>query len=262
MKTFDLTKEYDFSPNVMDNLNFVYKNFGDQFFIKTDHVIVPVRLEKFIIDTNKLHTFKLWYDLPHRTLDLWPFMIYFLDPILNKINSNSYIANIHRTDSLRGSEIVMLVLEINRKLGVKKTYLNDGATIMCGSRNINLSFFKLIEQGVTFYMKLGFDFEMTSSDSFTSNFKDLSHLKKKLNSLIDQIRKIRIDKIILEYEKTLSMLCDMIKTQSYDKLEIELKTWTPSIKPSDTYYLINPQTDIMNIMYECKLILDISENNG
>lgn len=257
MKVFDLSVDYNFSPNLIDNLYLVHKKFGTEFKIKSDNTIIPVRLEKVIIDTSKLSTFKLFYDMPHQTTELNPFMIYFLDPILSKINSNSYIANIHRTDSIRGSEIVMLVLEINRKLGVKKTFLNDGARIMCGTRFVNLSFFKLIEQGVTFYMKFGFDFEIISSDYFTTKFKNISELKKKLNELIAKIRKLKIRKIISEYEKTLAMLCELITTQSYDKLEIELSTWTPTIKPFITYYESNPHLDTMNLIYECKAVLDI-----
>ena len=208
---FDLGINYDFGSDLQINLAKLKNKFGNKFSIKWMDWILPVRLDMVLIDTDKLKFYKLDYDMPHRTTYLKHLSIFFLDPLTNKLNNNSYIANIHKTDLISGSDMVRIALEINRVLGVKRTSLNDGATILCADTEVDLSFFKLIERGLTFYMKFGFEFEITNPEWFGVHFKNLSQLKNKVSDLISKIKNIKIKPIISEYEKILYMLAYVIK---------------------------------------------------
>ena len=254
---FDLFIDYDFGPSLQDNLVRLDKLFGNNFYVKYMDFMLPVRLEKFMIDTDKSKAYKLYYDLPQRTTYLKPFSIYFIDPNTKKLNNNSYIANIHKTEDIRGSDMVHIVLEINRKLGVKRTSLNDGATILCGETEVDLSFIKLIERGLTFYMKFGFEFEITNTEWFGLHFKNLSQLKSKVHELTEKIKKIKIKTIIAEYEKTLYVLAYLIKTQSYDKFDMELFYGGPTFRPQEIYNQKDPSRYVNQLFIECHSVLDI-----
>lgn len=256
---FDLSINYNFiTADLQDNLIELDNKFGNQFMVKYLDHILPVRLEKSQIDTSKVKFYKLFYDYPHRTTRMKPFSIYFLDPNTSELNSNSYIANIHKTDIISGSDMIRIVLEINRKLNVKKTSLNDGAHITCNEKNtIDLSFFKLIEYGLTFYMKFGFEFEINNKEFFDIHFDNIKQLKTKLHELIGKIRKIKVKSIISEYEKTMYILAHTIKTQAYDDFSIELFYGGSTYKPQELYEQDDPNKQINQLFIECHTVLDI-----
>ncbi len=148
---FDLKNiKLKFGSNPIKNLEILHKNYGSRFKIKYDDVDVNVVLQKKTLDSNNQDFYVLNYDEPDRTDELYPFKIAFFDPIVNKINGNSYIANIRKTKKISGSTMVKLVLEINRILKVKKTFLWDGSSIQCHNEEIDLGLMKVFEKGHTF----------------------------------------------------------------------------------------------------------------
>jgi hypothetical protein len=66
-------------------------------------------------------------------------------------------------------------------LKVNKVYIHDGTTIKCGSEKIDLSFLKLLEKKNTFYMKFGFDFEITDNINLEFKYSTKEDLKKEID---------------------------------------------------------------------------------
>lgn len=257
-KILDFDKDIDsFTSDLISNIESILKEYGETFFLRAKGFLLPVILTKVVIDTNKTFIYKLAYNSDKLTTFLKPFEIQFIDPITKKIGENTYISNIHKTHGISGSQIVEIVLHIQRQLSVKKTYLWDGASIMCGDKEIDLSILKLIERGSTFYMKLGFDYELTGDNDYDMRFNSISELKNKLNEIIQKIREIKIDSLIDEYKKTLDMMCDVIKNQSYQNLDIEYYRGSPTIFPVETYHSEEPFYEVTRIISECKTVLDI-----
>ena len=212
-KIFDLSdiKKYKFTNDLNKNLNELYENFGSSFTIRFNKIDAPVIMAKIKIIANQTECYIVYYNDPYRTSDLYPFKIVFIDKFTMEVGKNSYISDIHKTDSISGSEMVLLVLEINKVLGVKKTYLYDGTTISCGNKQYDLSFIKLIEKGITFYMKFGFDFDINSNEYFMTKYKTKKDLTTRLKKIIIQIKNIRIDDIIKEYFDTLDVINQVVK---------------------------------------------------
>ena len=146
MKILDILKKYNFTDDVQNNIKILLKKFGSKFNIKYKKHILPVEIYK----DNNLKCFKLYYNIENRTYDLFPFNINFIDPITTELNNNTYIGNIHKTDNISGSEMVKIVMAINKILNVKKTYIHDGTQIKCGTFEYDLSYMKLLEKNTTF----------------------------------------------------------------------------------------------------------------
>jgi hypothetical protein len=108
---------------------------------------------------------------------------------------------------------------------------------------MDLSYIKLIERGTTFYMNLGFDFEVTDKDWFYKRFSSTKELKKKIYSLIKKIRTIKTVSLINEYEATISLITKIIKDNYNGKFEI--------------LYNNSNLTKEAEIFDECKTMLEI-----
>ena len=196
-KIFILSKKYDFIINndLQNNLKKIHKIFGEEFIleviINNRKIKIPVSLkytsEKF---------YRLFYNIEDRMSTQLPFKIDFIDKFTKKINDICYVVNIHKTDNIKGSEMIQLVNEINKKLGVKKAYLNDATTIYCKDIPYDLSFMKLLERNEGFYMKYGFDIDnkfkkdlvlkLIKSCKIVKN-KDIKNIYNKLFNLIMSI---------------------------------------------------------------------------
>lgn len=200
------------------------------------------------------------YDIPKRTSNLYPFIIDFIDNHTMEKNSNSYISNINKTDKITGSEMVNLCLEINRILGVNKTSLGDGTSVICdkNKESMDLSFIKLIERGTTFYMNLGFDFETENSSNvmFYYRYTNKKDFVKELNRVLDAIRKIKTEELIREYKNTLKLTTKIIEENYKKPLEIIKEDNGHNIH-DNIHYVENPKDKISDIITECKEVLDI-----
>ena len=254
---WSLDKLKGFNKNIQNNIEILYKTYGNKFTIKYNNKLIPVILDRIEYKNLKMKIFQLRYD-DKRIDGLYPFSILFIDPLLFVKNNNTYINNIRKSDDLNGTEMVKLVLEINKTLSVNKTYLYDGTTISCGNNNYDLSFLKLIEKYHTFYMKFGFKYVPKSGSRTTNHFKSYNELNSTIVDIVNKIRKIKIMDIINEYNDTLNLLCDVIIKQDYDNLTIELSDLhSYVISPSIPTQKDDSKESIIGIMEECKIMLDL-----
>ncbi len=257
---FDLKNiNLKFTSNVKKNISILEKKYGKKFIIKLDELEVNVVLEKKKIDSNNMEFYILRYDEPDRFDDLYPFKISFYDPITKKINSNSYIANIRKTDKISGSSMVKFVLEINRVLNVKKTWLWDGSTVQCMGKEIDLGLMKIFEKGHTFYMNFGFKPDITSPAYDLLLFNNNKQLDDKLESLLSKVKKITIKSIISQYNKLIDILTQAIKSQDFDSLQIiNIDTYTFSpINSNQTINVKDPKKKLNSLIDECNKVLGI-----
>ena len=261
-KIFDLSKKYEYKKGELQkNLVDFEKKFGKKFKIKyNNNIIIDVVLEKAKLNLGNSF-YRIIYDIPKRTTDLVPLMIYFVDPLTGENNNNTYIANIQKTDKISGSDMVQICLGINRILGADKTSLGDGTKVICDKtkETMDLSFIKLLEKNMTFYMSHGFDFDIRENTYLPYRFTDKKKLKEEISRLIKNIRNNKINEIIKEYEDTMTLLNLVIKNNDEQNLEIVLDISNPS-NPNLVMYkekpnikeLINESIDILKILYKYK----------
>jgi hypothetical protein len=259
----DINLDITLIDDVQENIKNIYKKYGKKFLIKHKSNTIPVSLEKVLLDTYNEQIFCLYYDIEKRHDDLIPFSIYFIDPLTSELNNNTYISDIHRTDDINGSTMVKIVLKINEVLRVKKTSLYDATTIECNTQTYDLSYFKLIEKGITFYMKFGFDFDMGSIDMFYTRFKSVDDLKIKIKEILEKIKKIKVKNLIDEYQETLDILNDVVKKQDYNNFNIVLNDYNSYlIIPYRRYYKKNPEKYISELFKESNIMLNILKDNA
>ena len=260
MKIFDLNKKYNFTKNVQNNILLLKKLFTSTFKIKSDKIKITVKIIKEKLKTCNLTYYSLILYQKKRTKHLHPFKIDFYD--INKLikNNNTYISNIHKTNTISGSKMINLVLAIQKKLNVKKTYIEDGASVKCQHNSMDLSSFKMIEKFKTFYMKYGFQMEIKSS-SFYLSYKTKKQQNEYLSSLIGDIKKIKIKTIINDLNKIIDILAKVIKKNDYQNLIIKNLNST-GIKPSAYYYVEYPENKISRIFdLSHKVILILNNTN-
>jgi hypothetical protein len=241
---------------LIENVSKLYKKYGSKFSIKMNDLVLPVKLVKTKLP-NGVKFFRLIYDIEHRTTRLTPIIIDFIDPIKAETNNFSHILNIQRTNDISGSNLVKICLAINKILGAQKTYIGDGTEVICSKNNqvMDLSYIKLIERGTTFYMNLGFDFDVTDNDWFHKRFSSTKELKKKIYSLLKKIRIIKTITLIKEYEETLSLLTRIIKDNYKGKFEILYNN--SNLTKEAEIYAENPYRKITEIFDESKIMLEI-----
>ncbi len=258
LKIFDLEKDYGYKKgDLQNNLIDFEKKFGNRFDIKYKNNKYEIILNKVKLP-NGLEYYKMVLDIPHRTTKLTPFIIDFFDNIKAVKNNNSYITNIQKTDRLSGTDLVKICLQINKILGAEKTLISDGAEIYCDKSNepMDLSFIKLLEKDKTFYMGLGFEFEITNTQFPYYRIENKTQLENHVNKIIKNIRKIKTIGIIREYTNTLELMTEIITDNYKKKFEILLMDFN-SINKQGYIYVEKPETKINEIILESKQVLDI-----
>lgn len=261
MNILDLETDFSFGDDVQINLLNLFNKYGKRMMIKYKEIIFPIVLTKFVIDPTGLNGFRMYYNVSKPHAYLKPFEIFFIDPFSRKLNNNSYISNIQRIDGISGTTMVLFVLELQRKLGVEKSYLHDAATIICDDREMDLTLIKILERGEGFYSKLGFDYEPLSSlgqlGQLGLQFATKEDLKAEMEKTVNEIRSLKISKIINVSVDILELIFETIRSQQYDKLEIEYFKGEPFITPIQTYHAENPYLEIKKIIEDCRLTIDI-----
>ena len=257
---FDLNQKYSEykKSELQKNLIHFKKKFGKFFQIKYNDIKINVILEQSKLH-NGLSFNRITYDIPKRTTNLAPFIIDFIDPITGELNNNTIIVNIQKTDKISGNDMIKICLEINRILGADKTSLGDGTKVICNKNNekMDLSYLKLIEKNMTFYMSHGFDFEIRDNIHYPYRFTDKTKLKEEINRLINEIRNIKTKNIIKEYENTITLLNLVLKNNDEKNLEIILDTSNPTNLNLIMYKenpnikeLMNESIEILKILYK------------
>jgi len=256
---FDLSKEYNFTDNVQKNIASLYEMFGESFSIRNETSVMPVNLRLLEGYFNGGKFFELNYNEPERTYVQVPFSIWFYDIKTNSLNNDTYIAYIHGTKNHSGTEIMNMVLDVQRKLKVHKTILHDGSTIGCHNDRLSLSYFKLLEKGETYYMRFGFDVEPLQHYACEVPFNSKEEWHYKINEILENIKKIKVEDIALKYKKSLELINKVNETKDYENFKIKYLMHANLI-PYDYYFednivskvneLHKAFTDILTILKE------------
>jgi len=195
---FDLSKKYpEYKKfNLQENLDTFYKKYGDEFYIIYNNKHLLVQMIKIILLNDK-YFYRIKYKEGKHNLYHYNFKIDFKDYINNNPNC-SYIANIEKSKLFSGSELVKISLEMNRILGAEKTYLVDESNIHCNSDNqdMSLKLIKLLEKDTTFYMNLGFEFDIQYNSKY--NYSNKKEIEEVYNKLVSKIREIKCETVINE----------------------------------------------------------------
>lgn len=266
MKIFDLNKKVTYKKDeLQNNIKDLKKKFGNRFIIKYKKYKLPVRFITEHLKLVGLSYLSLQYDIKKQTDYLLPFRISFVDSDGGyKLNNNAYIANIHKTKDISGSQMVEFVLELLRKLGANRASLHDGAEVKCGDFDMGLSFFKLIEKKRGFYEKFGFKLTTQLSNYGKKEFPNNSTMFKLLYNTIDEFKKIKLDYYKNTYIKILEIIFDVIKKQDYHKVDISILTHIDIQNKNDPSILYIKSEDIkgklLNLVKECDIILGIIKN--
>jgi hypothetical protein len=257
---FNLDLDYNFPKfNLQNNLYLLENMLGNEFEIKyTLHnklFSFKVNLIKKLLPNNtKFYRLK-YIDDNNIYTRLIPLMIDFIDIITNKLNNNSYINDIHKINGISGTEFLLIALRINKILGVEKTNLIDTATIKINKIDCDLSFIKLLQNNKTFYMKFGFDFEISLTQMPFIRYENLFDLKQKVFNIIQNIKKIKIENIKNEYIETKKIL-NIININNMNKFNIKIDNFSTPIELNEIF-LENPTSYINSIFIECDEILNL-----
>ena len=155
---------------------------------------------------NNLKFYRLIYKCDKKYTKLNHLMIDFINIVTNKLDNNSYINDIYKTDSISGTEFLLIALRLNNILGAQKTNLIDISHIQIRDTECDLSFIKLLQNNKTFYMKYGFDFEISLTQLPFIRYENRNELKNKIDELLNRIRNIKISDIKNEYINTKNIL--------------------------------------------------------
>jgi hypothetical protein len=256
MKTFDLNEtKYIFSSNLQKNLKKIEKIFGKIFFIKFNDIKIKVKLKIVKHKFMKLKYYTLTYDIKNREFIYYPLEITFIDTVEGKciLNNNCMINNIHKTDKISGSQLIQLAINLCKCLKVKKSYLFDEASIECNEYSYDLSYIKLLQNNLTFYMKYGFEIDI-NYPKFNLMFNNKKKKYIFLYNLIKSCKKVKNKDIIKLYKDLLKIIINIIVNQDYNNLKIYNK-----------YILDNDKTlnkiSIYDLFINVKNVLDLLCNN-
>lgn len=257
MKKINLS-DINYTTDLQTSLGEFYKTYGSEFAIQCESVAIPLKLTISSLPTFKMNFYTLIYDVENRDFELYPLKINFIDPYKIKLSDTAYIANIHKTDQLTGSQIVKFALELLKRLGAKKAYIYDGATVRCSSSSMNydLSFLKLLEKGKTFYMNFGFDFD-TVGQEYTKGFTSPAQYKQHVKKTIKACKKIKIKQIVNEYKQILHMCYLVIKSGDYENFKVRCREGYTNVVKSESRNTWICKRNITDLVYEAKDMLDL-----
>jgi hypothetical protein len=201
-KIFNLSKNYDFivKYDVQNNIKNLHKMFGSEFLLECNINNKNIKIPVFLTYTSQKF-YRLFYNIEDKTSTQLSFKIDFIDDYTKKLNDICYISNIHKTDSIKGSEMIQLVNEINKKMGVKTAFLHDATTVYCGDIPYDLTFMKLIESNMGFYMKYGFDID---------NWKK----KEIVLKLVKSCRTVKNNDVKIIYTKLFDLIMSIINNEN------------------------------------------------
>jgi len=252
MKTFNLLKEHKFTDQVQNNILILLKKYGNQFYIKYQEYILLVKLKW----NNRLQCYILYYDYKNRNFKYPPFKLLFKDRYDKNQVNNTEIYYLHKTNNIKGSKMIEILLMINKILKVKRTFLGDDTQVNCDDKQYRLSYIKLLEKNETFYMKHGFKYYLSF---YPFNIKLSSHeeIDNYIKQIILKCRNVKISNIKSIYYKLLDLFSIVIKEQKFNKLKIEYKD---IFDKNNIWYADNPKELINNIIIEINIMLELFNN--
>lgn len=260
MKIFDLNNPPKLGSNLQNSIKALHNQFGEKFTLKYNvedkDIQIPINLFK---KKSKFADGEFWsikYSPDRREQWLLPLSIDFTDS-KKVVGSSAYLANVTSTDSISGTTMVELALKLLKTVNAKKVYLHDGSRVYCGPDEIDLSLFKLIEKGETFYQRFGFRFSIDDSATMKFNFKSSKQLQEKMLEYIGKVKKIKVEYLINTYTAILDTVYKVIKNQDYDNVRIKL------YHPSDPFDVPKEETreKTVGLVSEIDTILSLTKHS-
>jgi len=248
--------------NIQSNIKKIDTEYGSEFMCESKdlNIKIQVKLYQEHVVSVGFKYYTLIYDIPAREFDMFPLKINFIDPEMKKLGSNVYIQNIHATPEITGTVLVKFALKLLKGLGCIKAYLNDGTNVKCQSNSLgyDLTYYKLLEKNKSFYMGLGFDYDIIVTHIYPTSFKSKSKLKKFMNKIIKTCRKIKIVKLVNDYKKLLEICTQIIKNPGLkNNLIVRCTNTYNIIEPVETKNIWICETHILNLVQECTEMLQM-----
>jgi len=265
MKYLDIDRLDMKKGELQTNIKKIYVEYGSKFICESKDLNIKIQvklLQEHIVSVG-IKYYTLIYDIPFRDFDMFPLKINFIDPQTNKNEfneSNVYIYNIHATSELTGTLLVKFAVKLLKGLGCIKAYLHDGTSVKCKSNSLgyDLTYYKLLEKNKSFYMSLGFEYDIMVTLNYSSSFKSKSKLKKFMNKMIKVCRKIKIVKLINDYKKLLEICTQIIKNPNLkNNLIVRCANTYNIIEPVETKNIWICETHILNLVQECTEMLQM-----
>lgn len=208
--------ELVFNCDVQQNVEQILNKFGNYFTIIDNNIKLPSILTKH----NNIYELKC--DVSIRTNANIDYSIIFADYFTLENNNNCYINSIHKSNEFSGTQIVETIIKLLKKINVKKIYVNDGTRIEViidhKKIKLDLSLFKLIEKGQTFYQRFGF---VPTFGNFKDKilFKNEPDILDKLHKNLQYLYKLKCKDIKHIYDKVIEII-EKDKINNYENILI------------------------------------------
>jgi len=152
---------------------------------------------------------------------LSPFRILFYNTLdYHKNDYNATIDNIRKTDKYTGSQIVETVLYFLKNIGVKRVIIGDDVHRDCNGRRVDLSFYLLLDRGMTYYQRFGFKMRLRKNSIQWAVFGTQNKMMKALNTGLKKFSKLTIKEFLDGYIKALKLMVQVIIEQGYHLLRV------------------------------------------
>ncbi len=203
--SFDLRLKHKFSSDVNRSIKLIIDKLGDHFVIEDDNIKVPVVM-CHVEQDNGMKYYIMYYDGEcvadqEHTIKIW-----FINSNDGKYDNSAYLNHLSKTDTVTGTQMLNLIIKFLKILNIKKVRLYDGASIKCGERSLSLANVKLLESGMTWYMKFGFEFDVEKPFTILYQYKTHKDCMKRIHTLLDKFKKITVDEVIKKYESIIEMM--------------------------------------------------------
>jgi hypothetical protein len=142
----------EFTSSVYDNLKLIEDNYT-KFIIKKDDVELPAVILKPYRGTY----YAIWCDIVERNTELISFEIIFGDIYNFEINNNCHIGSLQKFGQYSGTQIMNVLIDFLKLIRVEKVTIYDDTKIIKDGKIIDLSLYKLLTCGQTFYQRFGFE---------------------------------------------------------------------------------------------------------
>jgi hypothetical protein len=250
VKTFNLNKTHDYFVvnEVQKNLKILEEKFGNEFLIKFNEMNITITFNKL---SHNPYNNVSFYRLKSENA----FTIDFINPLDLNLDNVSCLNNVTKNEKYSGSQLVKFSLEINKVLKINKVILGDEASVKCNNTKMDLSLQKLIETKQTYYMKLGFEIEISSSNFYLTKITNKENISHIINDIVDKIRSITTVSIINECNKTIKLISTAIEDNYSENFEIERLTPSPYLDSNNN--VDNPKKEIPTIFNNCFNVINI-----
>jgi hypothetical protein len=252
IKYFSLTRPpIKFPPGkLQENLKLLHKKIGERFTLlyRSSKKIHKLPLFLFWDTRDKMYVIKYDGDL-YTNRNMFPLSITFQDRDTSVNNNNAFIVNIHKTEKVSGTMMVEMAIRLIWTLGAEKIMIDDGATIDCQGRVIQLSPFKQLEKNRTFYEKFGFrPYDVPGeSPRFTTPVKDVTKAKDKA---IRAIKAMRIESIRRYLMRLFNIYTTIIRTGDYNSIRFFFPNTIPPKNELRHTRRTIPQTENKEAVHE------------